>query len=382
MASVVELFHAEQDRYLVEIEWVSSPAVELGSGRPQPDLVYGRWLTAPGVIERFRPVDRLFRNETISADLFYPDLLALGRRDERQVVLPFTFDLPAIAFRESGPADTNGAFATSLDELRDPAVGFAQRVNGSLTNLAYSPLWTPESIYLSAVLAGVRFSVSNDRLEVDLTGLARTITAARGWIDTVAGSVEDDAVFTERYLHEPLYQLVLTRRVLMYLTSAAGYYRVPTDKRAELDLRWIGANGAILVDDGFRGFAVPQQGRNREAALWFLGWVFDPGTQRHIIEQSQFKRLSWFGFAGGFSALERVNQRDLPEFFPEMIGRIPPSNDMRFVRPPVADWDAMREAVIDPWLADLVLERADADDLDSRFVAWRREQEARFIGVE
>jgi hypothetical protein len=81
-----------------------------------------------------------------------------------------------------------------------------------------------------------------------------------------------------------------------------------------------------------------------------------------------------FGICGGFSALSSVTEQIFPLFYPELLGRMPPSEN--FMPPNIlpANWADIKEQVVLPYLNDRVhSERADdINTLEKRLSDWMR----------
>ena len=62
------------------------------------DIVIGKWLKNEKIRRNFMPIDYLFTDQHINKYIFYPQLLSLGNIDNKQYLLPVSFNLPAIVF--------------------------------------------------------------------------------------------------------------------------------------------------------------------------------------------------------------------------------------------------------------------------------------------
>ena len=69
-AFYAETFNASQDRYKVEVHYFESPAQRLTETRDFPDIAAASWLKSASTRTLFRPLDDLFRKETISYSSF------------------------------------------------------------------------------------------------------------------------------------------------------------------------------------------------------------------------------------------------------------------------------------------------------------------------
>jgi hypothetical protein len=73
--------------------------------------------------------------------------------------------------------------------------------------------------------------------------------------------------------------------------------------------------------------------------------------------------LGFFGIAGGFSGLKSVNERDFPQYYPRLIGRIPPEELLYAPGPLPAAWSEIKTQVLLPWLRQAATSSGEAADL-------------------
>ncbi len=104
IAIYAELFNREQDRFRVEVVWKTELARELKDTRAAPALAIGHFLKSSIIRDRFQALDYLFGELTVHQAAFYPGLLNLGKIGGQQLLLPLSFNLPAIIFRKIGRA--------------------------------------------------------------------------------------------------------------------------------------------------------------------------------------------------------------------------------------------------------------------------------------
>jgi hypothetical protein len=159
------------------------------------------------------------------------------------------------------------------------------------------------------------------------------------------------------------------------MDSAAFFTQAP-ERRENLDFRWIAGDETIPLDEGAVFYGVSKAGRAQKAAEAYTRWFFSPETQRFLLEESINKRLSEnsFGIGGGFSALRTVTEQIFPQFYPALLGHIPPES---YLSPPnilPRNWAGLKERVILPYLHDRIRgkEGEDARSLERRISDWSR----------
>jgi len=116
---------------------------------------------------------------------------------------------------------------------------------------------------------------------------------------------------------------------------------------------------------------VPRSSGRKPQAKGFILWAFQEQTQSKLLEIGRRQRLGIFGIAGGFSALKSVNQRELPQYYPRLIGRIPPEELLQVPGPLPEAWPEIKARVLIPWLKEAVSSDTPPKDLAERLRAAR-----------
>jgi hypothetical protein len=352
LSLAVELFNSSQDRHLAEVRWMADMTEALRQAKPPPALAMGRFLKGQGVRDRFQSLDYLFGELVVNQASFYPGLLALGNVDGRQLLLPVSFNLPAIVFARDGSAVKND-FVLGLEDIAASAAAFNQKQKGAFTRMGFSPRWNGDFLTLAIDSAGAGFKEGRP-LAWNEQGLGAAIAELRGWASRTNGSaaLEDDFGF--KYLYTPAYQYVSGGRALYAYLESDEFFLIPEEKRAGLDFRWYARGGAVPVSDGIVYAAILRGGSGKQAAEAFLKWFFKEDTQKAILESARSTRAleSSFGIAGGFSAVRSVNEKVFPRYYPSIVGHLPPAASLAAPNVLPSDWAALKEAVVAPWLAE------------------------------
>ena len=365
LAAYVDAFNAAGGPVKVELTYSAQPGGRLLSGAAAPDLVFGSGLTSPQLHRLLAPLDRLLGGE-LAADGYFPELLAAGSADGRQLTLPFSFNLPVVVFVRAAMPDID-QFLMSAEELRRRADEFDARARppgepqlggGSagadpprLDSVGFSVLWDAGVIYLLAQARGAGFAATEDgAVVIDHARLAAAVGSAHDWLSAGSGGIAGHQWFADTYLHRPLHQLALDGRILLFVSDIASYARLPEEKRELLDFRWLTVDGGIPILEDYRSFAVPSAADNPAGAGLFLRWISQPEIQAHLLEAANFAWLHGFGLAGGFPALREISERILPRSHEFLIGRLPDASLLRVPAPPPVDWEMARTELVEPWL--------------------------------
>jgi ABC-type glycerol-3-phosphate transport system substrate-binding protein len=368
-------FNASQSSYKIETRYFESPSEKLTeNGEVPPDIVAGNWLKSVSIRSFFRPLDSLFKNG-VSAESFYPKLLELGNIDGKQYLLPVAFNIPGLIFARNKAALPANPFTLSLEEIKTLGKAFNVENGGGYSRMGFSPAWDDEFLLVSANLFGASFREASP-LEWDEEALEQAIVYIKSWIEETNTGIQAEDDFTFKYFYDPPPKLAVNERILFFYMSSSDFFTLPQEYRANLDFRWIAKEETIPISEAMVYFGVYRHTRARKAAEAFIQWFFREDTQRFFLENARDKRLNEtrFGIANGFSALRTVTEQVFPQFYPGLLGRMPPGS---FLSPPnilPRNWMDVKEQVIFPYLHDRIRSdsRSDVRSLDQQLREWNR----------
>jgi hypothetical protein len=371
MAAYVDRFNAVQSDVKVEISYQEVPSQAVLDGA-HADAVIGEWLQSPAVMDRLDALGDLVKPGKVDPTGIYPGLLAMCSRDNRPILIPISFTLPAIVYLRL-PSDLPSMFMP-LDTLQSMGKAFNKSgKNGLLTSMGFSPLWNWNADFLttSALLFGARFRPGRNGLPAwDENGLRRTVDFTRQWLAAVSGGAAADADFSRRYLVQPWYKLLSSGKALFALAPFTDFFALPEEERRDFDFRWLSQSGAIPVMHNVLSGGVLRSSRNKTGAKAFLQWFCSLPVQQMLLNVNQSLRIGVFGVTDGFSAFRGMNEKDLPQKYPLLLGHIPQENILTFPEILPDNWLKLRDAVIRPWIADKAAGKEEGD-LDKRLVEWQ-----------
>ncbi len=369
MAAYIELFNGHSEDLKVELEYRKDPIQALEPGGPRADLVLAPWMTGEQAAGRLESLDRLFGEDKLHREGFYRELLDSGVHDRRQVALPVCFNLPTVVF---APQDELPSLTMPLELLRERAGEFNKTVRGRFIQMGFSPLWDSQTPYTTAALLGAGFrEATGGGLTWDRKSLEQAVRYLRDWIREVDGGYAQEREFFRKYMYEPMPKLVDQRRILFYQTDSSRLFESLAEHREEADFRWLSAEGKIPVEDDVLYLGIPKGAHNRLGARRFLLWFFHPETQKELLRIDRRKRLRTFGVAGGFSALKEINQREFPQAYPLLIGRVAGEEFLRFPRPLPPGWGTLKREVVIPWLTESAAAGEEEESLGERLSSFR-----------
>jgi hypothetical protein len=163
--------------------------------------------------------------------------------------------------------------------------------------------------------------------------------------------------------------------------KSSDFFILPLERRFSLDFRWIAGSSAaesdsIPLSEDTVYYGIYRNSKAVKAADAFTQWFFKDETQRLFLEAGRNYRLNetQFGIANGFSALRTVTEQIFPQYYPTLLGHMPPET---FLSPPnilPGNWMALKERVILPYLRERIRSSSPRDlrPLDRRVTDWIR----------
>ena len=368
-------FNAAQDRYKIEVRYFASVAQQLAESRERPDIVAASWLRSASTRALFRPLDSLFSRDGLDRSTFYPQLLSLGSAGRRQYLLPVNFNIPAIIFQREFSDGHSSPFTIEMEEIKERGRAFNAVANNAFSRVGFSPLSNAEFMLIVANFFGAGFQEASPITWND-NAMEQAVAWIRQWIIDANTSIQMEDDFVSKFYFESPERLVNAGRVLYIHMNSDRFFLLPEDRRMNLDFRWLAANGVIPVDEWSVYLGIIRRTQARGAAEAFAQWFFTAETQRMLLEEKRRRRLSdtSFGIAGGFSAMQTVTERIFPQFYPGLLGRMPPDNFLTQTNMLPENWMALKERVILPYLRDRARhsDQSEIRSLERRITDWYR----------
>jgi hypothetical protein len=378
MTQYVEVFNAENPSVNLEVRYSANLAKVLRAEKEKPALVVGKWLKSSKIRYQFRSLDRLCAEQRLDSSVFYKSLLSDGRAEGRQVLLPVSFNLPAVIFLADNRGQVAGGAMISAEDIRRVASAYNEKKDGELARIGFSPRWDLDFLYVLSRLNGAAFREGKP-LAWNQSGLEATLNAAREWaIDNGNFQTEDD--YQYKYLQAPSSQIIAERRAFFAYEDSRALFTLPEEKRSALDFRWLSQADQIPVCDDAIYLGACRQARGERVADIFVAWFFSEATQKRLLAQAKEFRTAEisFGIADGFSAMKSVNERDFPALYPSLMGHLPPEETL--LPPPTLSqsWPELRTNFVEPLLHDLCSQPAEkapssAAEIQKRLALWLKE---------
>ena len=352
LALYAEYFNTVQNQYKVSVRFMESPVTELRRTN-SPDIIIASWLKNSSTQANFKSLNNLFGARKLSRNIFYPLLLTFGRIDKNQYLLPVSFNIPALVFSRERTEELSNQFTIDFDEIKILSMNFNTESRGAYTRLGFSPLWNDNFLYAAAVLSGASFADA-DPLSWDHEALERSMDFIIAWTNEINTSLKADEDFTFKYFFEPPGKLIQSGRILFSFMDSKELFLLSEGSRKFIDFRWIMEQNNILLAEDIVYLGIPKWAKSDHAARAFINWLFKIENQRLLLEYFKFNGINEniFGICSGFSALISVTEQVFPLFYPELVGRMPPSE--YFTEPVVMPrrWSAIKERVVLPYLSE------------------------------
>jgi len=369
-----EFFNTAQDQYKVAVKYIEFPAMELNR-QNGPDIIIASWLKNASTGTDFKSLDNLFGAKKLSRNIFYPRLLDIGRIERSQYLLPVSFNIPALIFSINKEQYLSNQFTIDFNEIKKLSKDFNTISRGVYTRMGFSPLWNDNFLITTAILSGASFQEA-DPLSWDSTALEKSMTFINNWTNEINTSTQAEDDFTFKYFFEPPERLIQNGRILFSYIESSQLFLLSEESKNLLDFRWVKEQDSIPVTEDSIYLGIPKRGKSKKAAEAFILWFFRIENQRRILEYSRVNRISEniFGICGGFSALNLVTEQIYPLFYPELLGRMPPSEYFAFPNVLPANWLIIKERVIMPYLHDRARKERPNDvyPLERRLADWMR----------
>jgi ABC-type glycerol-3-phosphate transport system substrate-binding protein len=373
-ALYAEYFNSVQDKYKISVRYFEFPAEELGKSASAPDIIVGSWLKNTSTGTYFKSIDDIFGAKKLSRSVFYPRLLAVGRIELKQYLLPVSFNVPALIFSKDTEKELSNSFTIDFDEIKTLSKSYNIETRGAYTRMGFSPLWNDNFLFTTTVLLDASFREASP-LEWDSDALNYSMDFICNWTNEINTNNQAEEDFTFKYFFEPPEKLVQSGRILFSYMESRDLFTLNETSRNTLGFRWIMEQNKVAITEDMIFLCIPKRAKSTRAAKAFIQWFFQTENQRLLLEYCRTNMISEnvFGICDGFSALSPVTKQIFPRFYPELLECMPPSD---FFMPPSVlpvNWAELKERVILPYLNEQGRkENAGENSLEKRLSDWMR----------
>ena len=356
LASCVELFNATHDIKAVLV-YKDSVSRSLPPARDEvpPDLVIGPWLKTSAIKKNFSPVEKFFSQNKLPKQIFYTNMLAYGSSGGTQYLLPVSFNLPAVVFGEENAGYITDSHILTLDKIWEADAKFSSVGDkGVYQKMGFAPSWDEDFLYFAAKARGAAFMESGSTFSYDRDALISAVNYLQNWTlsNHTSSAAEQDFKFS--YLYKPESEWLSEGRSLFTYMNSREFYAINGEGDSDLVFRWVSNGSGIPVEDDMVCMGLYKRARNPNKAEVFIEWFFREDTQKAMLERSRNMALDTkeFGIAGGFSSIESVNTSLFPAFYHELLGNMPPEEQLVLPEILPSRFGIFKEKIIIPFLVE------------------------------
>jgi ABC-type glycerol-3-phosphate transport system substrate-binding protein len=385
-----EFFNSAQSQYKVETRYYDYPAQKLADvfskGKTQgfgktnikpeaPDIVAGSWLKSASTRVYFKPLNDYLKDKSLEKEAFYSRLLSMGNIDDKQYLLPVSFNAPMVIFAPDKADRLSDPFTIDFNEMKKLGKSYNTLTRGVYTRMGFSPIWDDNFLFVAATLLNASFREA-EPLDWDPPALERAMDFIYEWIREANSGIQAVDDFTFKYYYNPPEKLALSGRILLSYMDSDDFFTLAEEQRNRLDFRWLAERNTIPLNERSVYLGLVKKGKSPKAATAFLLWFFNPQTQRSLLEKSVQLRIqeTSFGIAGGFSAMRSVTEQMFPQFYPDLLRHMPPQDFLSPANILPSNWMVLKERIVLPYLHDRARhpDNNEIVPLERRLADWQR----------
>lgn len=350
-AAYAQAFNSSQKDYVVEVVYKKSPAEALkGKKIGRWDVAIGPFLNAVSLNDTFMALDPLLSEGTVSRTRFYQNALEKGKVNGHQMLLPLSFNVPAFVFQSGRIKQEFDSFALNSESFSAICLDF-NNAKSRHPKSAFSPMWNPESLFFFSVLSPGLCSRFETGSEMGQQEVKAGVVRIRQMIETIDGGIKAEREFRDKYLYKNPLELLDSSHIFFWFSDVGSFYTLPGERRRDLDFRYyLNNDEKVAVCEDMLWLGIPKKGGNTMGAVAFIKWLMNPEVQQDLILKAREMDIRSFGLAGGFSAVKAVNEDALPQIYPFITTFIPREDYLAFPDPCPADWYAVKNGKIIPYL--------------------------------
>lgn len=365
VVSYCEFFNASQDEYKAIVEYKENPAQSILEEKRKADIVIAPWLKGSATRGMFEKINHLL-SKKIDSTLFYDGLLELGNIDACQYLLPVSFNLPTIVFSISNKHLLENNFTISFDEIKGFASHFNVKNGQMYTKMCFAPRWEKEVLYFAMQGLGVDFEEDSLSFKWNDESLEKSIAYLKDWTVDVNESTDNEDEFKFKYLYDMPYLLVKNGFCTFYYMPTDALFSLSKEKIENIDFRYLEFNGDVPCKDDILYAGILSDSENKKASEAFLTWFYLPEVQRKILERKMEQKLlsSYFGIAGGFSALKPITEKVFPQYYSLLLSHLPQNQSLKMPRILPNNWEKLKNEILYPYLLEITSSTLNVKDDD------------------
>jgi len=379
IAQYIELFNSTHDNLNAILVYKDNPALSLPVQKNEltPDLIIGSWLQNDECIQYFKSINYIFDRNLLKASIFYPQLIESGKIENDYILLPVSFNLPAIIFSNENKDLITDAYTLDLEQIRQIAASYNKKnKKGSYTQMGFLPSTNEDFLYLAAKLNYCDFREEKKNIVWNDQKLNQTIEYIKEWISTENTSAQIEEDFAFKYLFMPDYRQISSNKTLFAYISSDRLFKIMHEMHQVIDYRWIRNEANIPIDDSAKMLGIYKNAQNQVGATEFITWFFDSQNQEAMLKRKAQLDLDTelFGIAGGFSSLRDVTEHIIPVYYNQLLTNLPPQTMLTAPEKLPARWESYKQAVVQSYLKSSVTATEDqtVETITDLEAEWRK----------
>ena len=372
-AAYAQAFNSAQKEYVVEVVYKDSPASALkGKKLGCWDVAIGPFLNSVSLNDTFMPLDGLFSDGTVSKPRFYQNALEKGISNGHQMLLPFSFNVPAFIFQSGKIKQEFDSFALSPENFSAICLDF-NKAKSRHAKSAFSPLWNPESLFFFSILSPGICRQFETESEVKQRDVEAGLSQVRYMVEALDGGFKAESQFREKYMYKNPLELLGSGHIFFWYSDVGSFYSMSAEARRNVAFRYyLNRDSKIAVCEDMLWLGIPKKGGNTVGAIAFIKWLMNHDVQMDLILKAREMDIRSFGLAGGFSAIKTVNAEVFPQIYPFMTSFIPQEELLAFPDSCPTDWYAFKKGAIIPYLVQECSTEETSRKLLEVAESWRR----------
>lgn len=374
-ASYIELFNASQDEIKIATIYKTDLVDSLSQNKKKyPDILAGSFLACGIKKKLFASLEKVFDEEMLFPQDFYPELLEYGSDGKTQYLLPVSFNLGTfvcdVANQEIIDQDST---KITFDNLKEYSTKFNSKTNENIyTKMAFAPQWNPDFLFMVLVANNLEFKIEDDILKYNIPLVEQCYSFLDEWTKEINTSSNDELDFAFKYLYTPFNKQVLQQKSLFAYTSSDKLLSLPEDQLDKVDFLWFSNDDKSPVLENLVMMGINKKSKNKSQAIQFIKWFMNKNSQDEMIKRRIAMNLdtNTFGIAGGFSSIISVNEQVLPVYYKCLLAKIPPADFPKAPQIYPSNWAIIKKEIIMPNLKNSVSKKGDAHAFSKSYIDW------------
>lgn len=379
-ATYVEQFNASHENAKAVLVYKEQPARALPPAKDEqtPDLIIGSWLKNSTTRKYFTPLDYLFQERDLNRSIFYSQLIDYGVINEKQYLVPISFNIPAIAYDARQEENLPAGKSLTLNQIKECAKAFNTTDKaGNFTAMGFAPVWDTDFLYLVSKIQGASYREKGNSFSWNESAMEQTIRYLRAWTLDCNNDSTAEQNFQFKYLTMPEYKQVISGRTLFAYMTSDQLFTLSPSQLQPLSFRWVQSNGMSSVVDSIITVGLYKHAKHSSQAELFLKWFFTTQTQVELIQIQEDMKLDTriFGIASGFSSIAQVNEACYPTHYSQLLGKLPEASSLTLPNILPYRWTSLKQQVIIPYLQQSSDTNAleAVEDLPNRIADWSKQ---------